>query len=199
MHAYDILSQTMNYISLDNAYNDTYMSHKFDVESAKHHSPEFSYEKVIDKLNTLKARSCVPINEQEPAPSSNYPKELNYPDYPQDYSFYHSLSGSNGRRSCAPRCNLDGYKSNNVRCAPNNCGNTLSHIQGCNTCRGRLQSLIESQMSRPAYIQPKKIQPWTQHLLYCLLISVAIVAVIGVMFDVSININKKRGWGDNVI
>lgn len=52
------------YTSLDSAFNDTYLSKRYDMEHTRNHSPPNTYQQVIDNLNNLKANGKVPINEQ---------------------------------------------------------------------------------------------------------------------------------------
>ena len=55
----------LNYISLNDAYNDTFISQNFDIENTIKHKPQNTYEEIINNLNNLKANGKININEQQ--------------------------------------------------------------------------------------------------------------------------------------
>ena len=56
---------SLNYISLDKAYEETFLARKFDLENTVNHVTKRSYEETMEKADNMKAKGELPIHEQQ--------------------------------------------------------------------------------------------------------------------------------------
>ena len=210
---------SLNYMSLDAAYGNTYLSHKFDVENSIGHTPERNYQQTIDNINALKANGTLPLNEQnDPDYQQQYQQYQPHKQY-QEYPSYSQLSQYHQYPQYSKYAQYPQQEAHDKYQTSFSCNKIMQHIQHCTHCKEKLRRLIQNQLqinttpqkqmvSQPKSsvagsdskqtnlgIQNSKIYSkikLNKNTVLIVLFILLFMSIAGLLFEVSITLSRKR-------